>query len=342
MMEQMVLVTGGCGYIGSVLVPMLLDRGYRVRVFDKLYFGDDALKPVVQRVELVPGDVRSIGDEVFDGVDAVVHMGSLSNDPTSEFHPEASHSINYEGTVRLAEAARRCGVKRFTFASTCAVYGFWLDSAADETTAPAPQSAYARSKLDAENALLSLADSTFHPVILRQATVFGLSPRMRWDIVLNAFVMHAFRRGRLDVWFGGEAWRPLVHVKDVAGAHIACLEADEERVSGQVFNLVHDNFLILELARRTISALQSAGLHCDLEVNRDRRDSRSYKVSGDRIAARIGFCPGVTPEQGTLEILSTLRAGRFTDFDHPAYYNLPWLNLLLSVEDRLRKTGPVL
>jgi nucleoside-diphosphate-sugar epimerase len=340
-MGQTILVTGGCGYIGSVMVPLLLERGYAVRVFDKLYFGDESLRPVANRLELVPGDVRSIDDAVLDGIDGVVHLGSLSNDPTSEFHPEASYSINHRGTVRLAEACKRRGVSRFTFASTCAVYGFWLDSAADETQPPAPQSAYARSKLDAENALLQLADDSFHPVVLRQATVFGVSPRMRWDLVLNAFVMHAFRNGRLDVWFGGEAWRPLVHVQDVAAAHIACLEGSDEQVSGQVFNLVHDNFRILDLAQRVVAALKSEGYTCDLEVNRDREDSRSYKVSGEKLARYTGFRPALTPEVGALGILSALKAGRFTDFDHPAYYNMPWLTLLLAVEERLGKTGPV-
>ncbi len=341
-MTQRVLVTGGCGYIGSVMVPLLLERGYSVRVFDKLYFGDEALGPVAHRLELVPGDVRSIDDAVLDGVDAVVHMGSLSNDPTSEFHPEASHSINHLGTVRLAEACKRRGIGRFTFASTCAVYGFWLDAPADECQPSAPQSAYARSKLDAEDALLGMADDTFHPVVLRQATVYGLSPRMRWDLVLNAFVMHAFRRGRLDVWFGGEAWRPLVHVLDVAAAHVACLECDEGRVSGRIFNLVHDNYQILDLARRVAAALKSEGRECELEINRDSKDSRSYKVSGEKLAEQVGFRPSVTPEMGAKEILAALDAGRFTDFDHPVYYNMPWLTLLLAVEERLGKTGPVL
>jgi len=340
-MGQTILVTGGCGYIGSVLVPLLLEKGYDVRVFDKLYFGDEALKAVAHRLELVPGDVRTFDESVLEGVGGVVHLGSLSNDPTSEFHPEASHSINYLGTVRLAEACKRRGVRRFTFASTCAVYGFWLDSAANETQPPAPQSAYARSKLDAENALLRLADESFHPVVLRQATVFGLSPRMRWDLVVNAFVMHAFRNGRLDVWFGGDAWRPLVHVRDVAAAHVACLEGSDEQVSGQVFNLVHDNFRILGLAQRIATAVKSEGYTCDLEINRDKKDTRSYKVSGDKLAKHTGFRPSVAPEEGALEILSALKSGRFTDFDHPVYYNMPWLTLLLAVEERLAKTGPV-
>ncbi len=341
-MKRTVLVTGGCGYIGSVMVPLLLQQGYVVRVFDKLYFGEESLQPVAHRLELVPGDVRTIDDSVLEDVDSVVHLGSLSNDPTSEFHPEASYSINYRGTVTLAEACKRRGVRRFTFASTCAVYGFWLESAAHESQTPAPQSAYARSKLDAEFAVLGLADDSFHPVVLRQATVFGLSPRMRWDLVLNAFVMHAFRRAQLDVWFGGEAWRPLVDVTDVARAHIACLEADDDLVSGQVFNLVLDNYRILDLARSVAEVMHSAGRVCDLEVNCDSKDSRSYKVSGEKLARSIGFRPAVTPEVSALNILRALDSGRFTDFDHPAYYNMPWLTLLLAVEERIGKTGPVL
>jgi nucleoside-diphosphate-sugar epimerase len=341
-MGKRVLVTGGCGYIGSVLVPMLLARGHTVRVLDKLYFGEEPLDPVSGQVELVPGDVRTIGESVLDDVWGVVHLGSLSNDPTSEFHPEASESINYRGTVRFAEMCRRRGVERFTFASTCAVYGFWLADEATETHPESPQSAYARSKLDAENALLEMTSRDFHPVVLRQATVFGLSPRMRWDIVLNAFVMHAFRTGKLDVWFGGEAWRPLVHVRDVAGAHIACLEAPPEKVSGQVFNLVYGNYLILDLATRVRDALAAEGIGTTMSVNTDRKDARSYRVSGAKFKEAVGFTPAVSPEEGAKEIARNLLEGRLSNFDHPIYYNLPWMSLLLSVEERIEKTGPVL
>ncbi len=340
-MADKILVTGGCGYIGSVLVRALVERGHSVRVLDKLYFGDEALDSLRDRIELVPGDVRTVDESVLDGVWAVAHLGSLSNDPTSDFHPEASESINYRGTVRLAEMCKRKGVARFTFASTCAVYGFWLDREADENEPTAPQSAYASSKLDAEAALMRLADDDFHPTVLRQATVYGLSPRMRWDIVLNAFVMHAFRSGKLDVWFGGEAWRPLVHVRDVADAHIACLESPGESVSAQVFNLVYGNYLILDLATRVRDVLRARGMETALTVNSDLKDSRSYKVSGEKLVTMTGFQPQWSPEDGVREIAEHLKAGMLRDFDHPIYYNLPWMTLLLSVEDRIARTGPV-
>lgn len=341
-MSKRVLVTGGCGYIGSVLIPLLLQRGYQVRVLDKLYFGDESLKEVRHQIELIPGDVRDFDPEILDSMDGIIHLGSLSNDPTADFDPEATRSINYTGSIKLARACKERGVKRFTFASTCAIYGFHLDGIADETSPAHPQSDYARSKLDVDLELQRMADEQFCPVILRQATVFGFSPRMRYDLVINAFVMHAFKSGQLDVWFGGEAWRPVVHVRDVAEAHIRCLEAEPEKVSGRIFNLVYKNYRILELAHRVKRALGQLGIKVEVEVNYDQEDKRSYRVSGDRIARTLGFVPSVSVEEGVKEIVIVLRSGRYRDFDHPIYYNMRWMKLLAEVEQRLKKTGSVL
>ena len=337
-----VLVTGGCGYIGSVLVPMLLNRGHHVRVLDKLYFGDDALRVVRNQVDVVPGDVRNLAPSVLDDIDAVIHLGSLSNDPSSDFHPAGTMSINRDGTIVLGDACAERGIRRFTFASTCAVYGLRLDDIVDETCPAKPQSTYAESKLQAEQALLDMASDTFCPVILRQATVFGLSPRMRWDIVLNAFVMHAFRTGRLDVWYGGQAWRPLVHLRDVAYAHILCIESEPSVVGGKTFNVLQDNYQVLDLAQRTTSALARIGIHVEVDVNCEQQDKRSYAVRGDSIRDALGFRAAVSPEAAVLEIADALRAGLYRDFDHPAYYNLPWMRLLSSIEERISRTGPVL
>lgn len=341
-MGKKVLVTGGCGYIGSVLVPLLLRRGYELRVVDKLYFGEESLAAVRNEVELVAGDVRHIDLSVLEGIDGVIHLGSLSNDPTAEFRPDATRSINYAGTVRLASACKERGISRFTFASSCAVYGSHVDGLADEGFPTNPQSSYARSKLDAERELCEMADDSFCPVSIRQATLFGLSPRMRWDLVANAFVMHAFRDGRLDVWFGGEAYRPLVHVRDAARAHLCCLEAERHKVQGRVFNLVYANCRILDLAERAQKCLAEIGMRVGIEVNRDQVDDRSYMTSGQRITEELGFSPAVTIEDGVREIADELSSGRHRDFDHPIYYNMPWMHLLLEIEDRLGKTGPVL
>ena len=187
MKNDIILVTGGAGYIGAVLVKKLVEKGEKVRVFDKLYFGDSSLNGVKDKIELVAGDVRQFDPDLLNDVKCVMHFGSLSNDPTAEFDPKANHEINCEGTMRVAEACKKKGVKRFTFASSCAIYGFHVDGIADENFPTNPQSEYSQSKLDAENGLRSLADSKFSPVIFRQATVFGFSARMRWpSAVLSA------------------------------------------------------------------------------------------------------------------------------------------------------------
>lgn len=341
-MNKNILVTGGCGYIGSVLVPILLEKGYKVRVFDKLYFGEEPLKKVMDKIEFIPGDVRNFDPSILKGVDGVIHLGSLSNDPTAAFDPDATRTINYEGTIKLARACKERGIQRFTFASTCAVYGFHLDGIADESFPVNPQSDYAKSKLDTDVELQKMADAKFCPVILRQATVFGFSPRMRWDLAINAFAMHAFKTGRLDVWFGGEAWRPIVHVKDTAEAHIRCLEADPERVRGEIFNLVYRNYRILELAHRVRKALAEMGMAVEVDVNYDQADNRSYRTNGEKITKVLGFSPSVSVEDSVKEIVEVLRSGQYRDFDHPIYYNMRWMKLLVEVEERLKKTGKVL
>ncbi|MFW6125781.1 MAG: NAD-dependent epimerase/dehydratase family protein [Chloroflexota bacterium] len=341
-MARRVLVTGGCGYIGSVLVPLLLSRGYDVRVFDKLYFGEDPLRGVRGSIELVAGDVRWFPHHVMEGVTDVIHLGSLSNDPTAEFRAEATFDINVNGTVTLAKVAREHGVERFLFASSCAVYGFHVDSLLDEEAPTDPQSSYAASKLEAEKQVLHMADASFSPVVLRQATVFGMSPRMRWDLVLNAFVMHAFRQGWLDVWYGGTACRPLVHVRDVAEAYLRCLEAPTTDVSGEVFHVVLDNFRILDLAHTVQQVLGELGMDVDVRVNRDEVDRRSYRTSGEKLRGALDFAPQVTVREGVADMARTLGEGRCRNFDHPIYYNMPWLTLLAEVEDRIARTGPVM
>ena len=341
-MIKKVLVTGGCGYIGSILVPMLLQNNYKVRVLDKLYFGDESLAEVRDKIEFIAGDVRELKDKVLEGIDAVIHLGSLSNDPTADFDTLATQDINFKGTVKLARKCKEKGISRFTFASTAAIYGFFLNGLADESIPPNPQSVYAQSKLDAELALRKMADSSFCPVILRQATAFGFSPRMRWDLVVNAFVMHAFKTGQLDIWYGGEAWRPFVHVKDIARAHIRCLEAQSSEVCGQTFNLVYSNYRIMDLAQHVKKALSEIGLDVSIKVDYRQVDNRSYQVNGEKIEKVLQLTPSVSIDEGVKEIAQMVAQGKYRDFDHPIYYNLRWMKLLVEIEDRIKKTGKVL
>lgn len=340
MSRDIVLVTGGAGYIGSVLVKKLVETGEKVRVFDKLYFGASALDSVRDRIELVAGDVRRFDPELLNNVKCVMHLGSLSNDPTAEFDPKANHEINCQGTMRVAEACKKRGVKKFTFASSCAVYGFHVEGIADEKFPTNPQSEYSQSKLDAENGLKSLADKDFCPVILRQATVFGFSERMRWDLVVNTMTMDAFDKSRIHVYCAGDNWRPLVDVRDVAEAHIALMKAGDEKVRGEVFNLVQQNFRILELGHWIREVLKPYA-KIEVEVLFGSKESRSYRVSGGKLKNVLGFAPRVTVEDAAREIWEVLRSGRFTDFANPIYYNIEWMKLLVDMEQKLKVIGKV-
>ncbi|MFH1826369.1 MAG: SDR family oxidoreductase [bacterium] len=340
MSKDIILVTGGAGYIGSVLVKKLVGLGEKVRVFDKLYFGRSALDPLKNKIELIAGDVREFRPELLDNVKGVMHLGSLSNDPTAEFDPKANREINYEGTMRVAEACKQQGVSRFTFASSCAVYGFHVDGIADEQFPANPQSEYSQSKLDAENGLLALADKSFCPVILRQGTVFGFSERLRWDLVVNTMVRDAFDKGRIHVYCAGDSWRPLVEVRDAAEAHIAVMKAPAEKVSGEIFNLVFKNFRILELSH-WIAEIIKAQKKVDVEVLFGTKESRSYRVSGEKLKKVLGFEPLITVEQAVKEIWKILRSGRYTDFSNPIYYNIEWMKLLVKMEQKLKAIGKV-
>lgn len=338
--KDIILVTGGAGYIGSVLVRELLAKGEKVRVFDKLYFGKESLSNIAGQIEIIQGDVRKFPADILDDVKAVIHLGSLSNDPTAEFDPKANHEINCEGTMRVAEACKKKGVSRITFASSAAVIGFHVDSIADETFKPNPQSEYAQSKLDAEIGLTGLADSKFCPVIFRQATVYGFSPRMRWDLVVNTMTKDAFSKGRIYVYCAGDSWRPLVHVKDVALAHIKAIEASEEKVKGQIFNLVHKNYRILELGHWVAETLKNR-VKIEVEVLFGSKESRSYRISGDKVKKVLGFEPSITVEEAVKEIYGILHSGKYTDFANPIYYNIDWMKLLVEMENKLKVIGKV-
>lgn len=341
MNKDIILVTGGAGYIGSVLVHQLLEKGKKVRVFDKLYFGPEPLADVSGQIELIAGDVRQFPESVLEGVSTVMHLGSLSNDPTAAFDPKANQEINYDGTMRVAEACLKHKIQRMTFAGSCAVIGFHVDEIADESFPPNPQSEYAESKLFAERDLMKMASPTFAPVSLRQATVYGFSPRMRWDLVINTMTRDAFRSRELKVFHGGDMWRPLVAVGDMARAHIVASEAPIESIRGQVFNVVEENYKILDLAHRVRELLAEKGITVAVRVDTTGEEKRSYKVSGEKIRKVLGFKTQTTIRDEVFKIWSHLESGEFNDFDNPKYYNIAWMKLLADMEKRLAVIGKV-
>jgi nucleoside-diphosphate-sugar epimerase len=339
-----VLVVGGAGYVGAVLSDELLRLGYRVRVLDRLYFGADGLRGIRERVELVVADMRAVGPEVLDGVDAVVNVGGMSNDPTAEYNPRANHEMNTEAALALARACTVAGVRRYVLASSCSVYDRGVvdeeaDLVRDERAPVAPRAPYARSKYEAERGLLALAGPGFCPVVLRKGTVYGFSPRMRYDLVVNTFVKDALARGALALHLGGEMWRPLVDVRDAARAYVALLEADESLVRGEVFNLAFQNMRISEVALRVREALRSVDVAVDLRPSYTAVPVRCYRVSSEKLRRVLGVQAKVTVEEAVVDMVERIRSAGDTDFEHPRYYNIRWLRLLEEAQGIIGVTG---
>ena len=318
---QHVLVIGGAGYIGSVLCRELLQRGYSVRVLDALLYGQESLAELVQhpRFQLVEGDSRDVS-AVFRAMmdmDAVVHLGELVGDPACALDEKLTLEINLAATRMVAEAAQGCGVKRFVYASSCSVYGA-SDELLDERSVLKPVSLYARAKIGAEHTLLGLNGPDFHPVILRFATVFGLSPRPRFDLVINLLTAKAVCEGEIPI-FGGDQWRPFVHVADVARAIVRCLEAPLPSVKARVFNVGGDeqNHTIAQVGdviQRTISGAQ-------ILKYEDSPDPRNYHVSFARIRRELGFVPRYTVEDGIRQIATALQSEQIMEYQNKRYSN---------------------
>lgn len=319
-----ILVTGGAGYIGSVLVRTLLDKGYSVKVLDCLFFGEDPIKDCLKnnKFELVKGDIRNIESlpDIFKDVYAVMHLASLSNDPSCDVDPQDTIDINYTSSVKLAELCKKNKIKRFIFSSSCSVYGASENLILDEQSEKAPVSLYAKSKIDFENTLLEMMDKDFFPTILRNGTVFGLSPRMRFDLVVNIMTKYAIAKNKVFIVGGGLNWRPLIHVEDVANAFILALEAPLEKVNGEIFNVGSNemNFQVKDVAEKIKNIMPSI----EIEYAPSDKDNRSYRVCFDKISKALGFNTTKSVEDGIKEIASAIKDGTLKDLDSSKYITL--------------------
>jgi nucleoside-diphosphate-sugar epimerase len=342
-----VVVVGGGGYVGCVLVEELLAMGFSVRVVDRMFFGREPVARFLDQIELVDADMRDFDESHVEDASAVINLGGLSNDPTAEFNPRANRELNTEASIRVAEVAKKAGVPRLIFASSCSIYDRGVgddtrDVLLDEESTVEPKAAYATSKLAAERAILPMASDTFTPVVFRKGTIFGFSPRMRYDLVLNTFVKDALSKGAITVHYGGAMWRPLIDVRDAARGYVTGLQAPASIVSGQIFNLVAGNFRISELALRTQAALIELGIPTRVDVDFGYRLVRSYRVSGDKAARVLKFAPRVSVEESVGRMVSEIRANGYTDFGHPRYYNIDWMKLLEHTVEIVGKHGYVL
>lgn len=341
-----ILVVGGAGYVGSVLAGELLERGYAVRILDRLYFGEQGLSGIRDRVEFVAGDMRALPPAILDGVEAVINVGGLSNDPTAEFNPRANYEMNTTASVALAEMCRQAGVRRYIYASSCSVYDRGVieesrDLVVDEEADIDPPGAYASSKIAAEHQLLPMGSDKLCVSILRKATLFGFSPRMRYDLVVNTFVKDALHHGRISLHYGGEMWRPLADVRDAARGYIALLRADARRVNGQVFNLVYRNFRISELALRVREALAALDIPVEIHTDYHYKGIRNYRVSGRKMLEELKFQPSLTIEESVQDMVENITRHNYRDFDNPRYYNIAWMRLLEQAQTVIRVTGSV-
>ena len=324
-----ILVTGGAGYLGSVLVPKLLARGHQVRVLDVGYFGVGHLRACNPQVPVLREDIRKVladaawADQLLEDVDCVIHLAAVSNDPSAELQPELTHEVNDRATRVLADAAKRRGA-RFLFSSSCSVYGE-AEAEIDESGAVKPLTVYAVTKVMAEQYLESIADESWRPVILRNGTLYGYSPRMRFDLVINIFSLHSTLYDEIRIFGSGNHWRPFLYVGDCARAFVHFAELPEPQYL--CYNIAQDNLRVRDVAE--IFQRINPRLRVE-QVELADEDRRDYRVTVRR-AAEEGFHPRASLRERAEEIVEAIINGTITDPESVFYRNAKWLAELTQI-----------
>jgi nucleoside-diphosphate-sugar epimerase len=319
---QQVLVTGGAGYVGAVLVPKLLQAGYRVKVIDLYLYGDGVLDAVKDNpgLEQIKGDIRDrqLLEQIIPGCDAVIHLACISNDPSFELDPGLGKSINYDAFVDLVDVAKASGVKRFIYASSSSVYGIKETENVSEDLPLEPLTDYSKYKALCEDILLKAREPGFVGLVLRPATVCGYSPRLRLDLTVNILTNHAINNGKITV-FGGQQKRPNIHIEDMTDLYIKSLEWSDEAIDGKIFNAGYENHTVMEIAEMV---RQEVGEKVEI-VATPTDDHRSYHISSEKIKAELGFVPKHTIDEAVRDLVRAFEANlipnSMTDI---RYYNI--------------------
>ncbi len=324
-----VLVTGHNGYVGRVLTKILLEKKMDVVGCDINYF-PTSFNEELDTIKNLNKDIRKISVEDLENIDGVIHLAGLSNDPLGELNPQLTHEINFLSTVRLAKLSKEAGVERFLFSSSCSTYG--KNSAlVNEESNLEPLTEYAKSKVSSETEILSMADEKFCPTILRNATVFGYSPGLRLDLVVNNLTASAFVTGKVKLLSDGTAWRPLLHVEDMSRAFLSIIESQVDSVKGEIFNVGNndDNYTVRQIAEKVQNVVPNSEIEFSDNSN---KDSRSYKVDFGKIKNNLGYKTIWSLEKGIKQLYDCFEKEKFTkeDFNDKKFYRLKQLSWLLE------------
>jgi nucleoside-diphosphate-sugar epimerase len=333
--RPLMLVTGGAGYVGSTLIRDALIAGYRVRCFDLLIYGGKSIVGLLSNpnFELIKGDVRNRSDveKALGGVDVIAHLAGIVGDLPCQAAPKSAYQINFQGTELLATLAKKKNIKTFIFGSTCSTYGI-VDTkvAADETMELNPVSLYAETKIDCEKLLLSLKSDSFHPVMLRYGTAYGVSFRTRFDLLINSFVYEALTHDKIVV-FAANMWRPYVHVSDAAAIVLEILKIPSETISGEIFNagVTSQNFRKYEIVKMIQEFLPNIEVHFANEID----DKRNYRVDFTKLKQKIGFNPAKTVSDGIRELIFCFKYDILTKDDYESN-NLDFLKKFFTEQEK--------
>jgi nucleoside-diphosphate-sugar epimerase len=327
-----ILLTGHKGYIGTILVPMLLNKGYEVVGLDSDLYERSTFGEGIQEIPELRKDIRDVELADLEGFEAVLHLAGLSNDPLGNLNPNLTYDINYLASVKIAELAKQAGVSRYIFSSSCSNYGAGGNDWLNEQSAFNPVTPYGESKVKVEQDVSKLADDNFSPTFLRNATAYGVSPRLRFDLVLNNLVAWALTTGLIYIKSDGTPWRPIVHIEDISRAFVAVLEAPREKIHNEAFNVGRneDNYQIKELAE----IVKETVPNCRIEYAPDAGpDKRCYRVDCSKIAETLpNFQPQWNARKGAVELYEAYQKVGLTleEFEGPKYQRIAHIKYLLS------------